>query len=44
MGESVDEGCTNAKAGKRAGTRHKSDFGEVVVRFAVFGEFIAEEL
>ena len=44
MGKSVDYGSTNAESGKGAGAGHKSDFGEVLPGFAVFGEFVMNEL
>ena len=43
MGEGIDHGGADAKAGEGAGTGHKSDFGEVLPSFAVFGEFIADK-
>lgn len=37
MGEGVDDGGADAETGEGAGTGHKSDFGEVLPGFAVFG-------
>ncbi len=33
MGERVDDGSAYAESGKRAGARHKSDFGEILPGF-----------
>lgn len=43
VSESVDDGSADAKTSEGAGTRYKSDFGEVGPGFAVGGEFVGDE-
>lgn len=40
MGKGIDDGGANAQTGKRAGSGHKSDFGNILPGFVVFLEFI----
>ena len=43
MGEGVDDAGTDTEAGKRAGTRHKSDFADVAPGLVVSGELVVNK-
>ncbi len=43
MREGVYDGGADAKAGKGAGARHKSDCGDVGPSFLILGKFVSDE-
>lgn len=44
VGESVDDGGADAKAGKRAGAGHEGDFFNILPGLMIFLEFFMDEL
>ncbi len=42
--ESIYDSGANSETSKRAWARHEGDFGEILPVFAIFGEFVVDEL